>query len=194
MLQGVHSFCEKGQRNLDWRRGCRVKALQAGVTYIFHFTYAFYATYCSQHSHRSSPSTASLLPYLPYHSSTSLDLAWLIFNIVSWFLSSFPLALLSCHLLYAVSLSCRDLWSATCHHPLSPRGASGWNWLYIYIYLWGGQGCLTVCLNAALNCGCCWKHLFIYTLAISYCVPLQLKWFLIESKRISVLQSVLNFG
>lgn len=101
-----------------------VVALQAGVTYILHFTYAFYATYCSQHSHRSSSYTPislfSTLSYLPYHSSSSLDLAWLIFNIVSWFLFSLPLAplllfyFLSCHLLYAVSLSCRDLWSATC--------------------------------------------------------------------------------
>lgn len=106
--------------------GGGVVALQAGVTYILHFTYAFYATYCSQHSHRSSSYTStslfSTLSYLPYHSSSSLDLAWLIFNIVSWFLFSLPLAplllfyFLSCHLLYAVSLSCRDLWSATCHH------------------------------------------------------------------------------
>lgn len=129
----VHSFYEKGQ--WDWGGTVGgVVALQAGVAYILHFTYAFYATCCSQHSHRSSSYTPislfSTLSYLPYHSSSSLDLAWLIFNIVSWFLFSLPLAplllfyFLSCHLLYAVSLSCRDLWSATCHHhhPRPQRG------------------------------------------------------------------------
>lgn len=123
--------------------------------YFAFYVHAFYATYCSQHSHHSSvPSVPSLFP-IPYlAASSSLDLAWLIFNIVSWFSSpssrffsflfrSISLSL-SCHLLYAVSLSCRDLWSATCHHhPLSCRRGTGIGHLHLSMEQ---AACLNICL------------------------------------------------
>lgn len=135
--------------------------------YFAFYVHAFYATYCSQHSHHSS--VPSLFPMAYPAASSSLDLAWLIFNIVSWFSSpssrffSFLFRSLSLSLLPLV-VCCQSQLPRfmKCNMPPSSsflsQGYGDWTSTFIY-----GAGSLS-------------EHLFIYTH-----IHTQRQMFLIES-------------
>lgn len=130
----VHSFYEKGQ--WDWGGTVGgVVALQAGVTYILHFTYAFYATYCSQHSHRSSSYTP-ISPLLLFYISPIIAarvLTWLDLFLTSLVGFSSPCLLLlffffifspaTCCMLSVSAAEIYEVQHATTTTPC-PRGAS----------------------------------------------------------------------
>lgn len=115
--------------------GGGVVALQAGVTYILHFTYVFYATCCSQHSHRSSSYTP-ISPLLLFYISPIIAarvLTWLDLFLTSLVGFSPPCLLLlffffifspaTCCMLSVSAAEIYEVQHATTTTPC-PRGAS----------------------------------------------------------------------
>lgn len=151
MSQGVHSFCEKGQRNLDRRtRGAEWKRYKQ-VSHIF----CILRTHFTQHTVVNipialppPPPPPPLLSFPIYHIIAARVLTWLDLFLTSLVGFSPPFLLLfffifspaTCCML---SVSAAEIYEVQHATTPCPRGASGWNWLDIYIYLWGGQGCLT---------------------------------------------------
>lgn len=129
-------------------------ALQAGVTYILHFTYAFYATCCSQHSHRSSSYTpiSPLLLFYIFPIIAARVLTWLDLFLTSLVGFSSPCLLLLIFFflfsLLPLVVCCQSqlprFMKCNMPPPLPPvpvgqAGSTGWTSTLIY---GAGQGCL----------------------------------------------------
>lgn len=142
-----------------WGTARRYVTSRCHVYFAFYVHYAYYATYCSQHSHHSSVCSLCSPSHTrhPARVLTWLDLfltslvGFLLLRLASSLFIFFLSPSICCHLLFAVSLSCRDLWSATCHHhPLSCRRSTGIGHLHLSMEQ-------AACLNAAENI-CLFTH------------------------------------